>query len=313
MRLYSISLCPLLCPSLCHIVLLCEQAATVSRAAYSQDTTPHPTRTPISPIFNWLWAQVSSLRAFIIANCVVKGMVSTMHMDVVHDPERVKGYETLLARRHQDVCLRDPSKAKVSLSPNLGDLCGRRAVQGQTSSARTDGIIVTYIDEHVIGDDEKHKDAGLGRFGDGQKLPPKIIVFDPGIDLCGSRAENGSYTPTSTQLSIAFPSGFGESIEGKPGKPDTEYAMSSKTIDGPYIEHIAIEVDNGNLELNLKDRVQSPSDIEVKGIYLDAHIDVFLSSEEEFDKKFTDRTVKESLMSSFAGAKKFMGQAPWLK
>ena len=102
-------------------------------------------------------------------------------------------------------------------------------------------------------------------------------------------------------------SGFGESIEGKPGKPDTEYAMSSKTIDGPYIEHIAIEVDNGNLELNLKDRVQSPSDIEVKGIYLDAHIDVFLSSEEEFDKKFTDRTVKESLMSSFAGAKKFMG------
>ena len=236
-----------------------------------------------------------------------------MHMDVVHDPERVKGYETLLARRHQDVCLRDPSKAKVSLSPNLGDLCGRRAVQGQTSSARTDGIIVTYIDEHVIGDDEKHKDAGLGRFGDGQKLPPKIIVFDPGIDLCGSRAENGSYTPTSTQLSIAFPSGFGESIEGKPGKPDTEHAMSSKTIDGPYIEHIAIEVDNGNLELNLKDRVQSPSDIEVKGIYLDAHIDVFLSSEEEFDKKFTDRTVKESLMSSFAGAKKFMGQAPWLK
>ena len=127
-----------------------------------------------------------------------------MHMDVVHDPERVKGYETLLARRHQDVCLRDPSKAKVSLSPNLGDLCGRRAVQGQTSSARTDGIIVTYIDEHVIGDDEKHKDAGLGRFGDGQKLPPKIIVFDPGIDLCGSRAENGSYTPTSTQLSIAY-------------------------------------------------------------------------------------------------------------
>ena len=51
-------------------------------------------------------------------------MVSTMHMDVVHDPERVKGYETLLARRHQDVCLRDPSKAKVSLSPNLGDLTG---------------------------------------------------------------------------------------------------------------------------------------------------------------------------------------------
>ena len=178
----------------------------------------------------------------------------------------------------------------MSLSPNLGDLCGRKAVQGQTSSARTDGIIVTYIDEHVIGDDEKHKDADLGRFGDGQKLPPKIIVFDPGIDLCGSRAENGSYTPTSTQLSIAFPSGFGESIEGKPGKPDTEYAMSSKTIDGPYIEHIAIEVD----------------DIEVKGIYLDAHIDVFLSSEEEFDKKFTDRTVKESLMSSFAGAKKLI-------
>ena len=69
MRLYSISLCP----SLCHIVLLCEQAATVSRAAYSQDTTPHPTRTSISPIFNWLWAQVSSLRAFIIANCVEPG------------------------------------------------------------------------------------------------------------------------------------------------------------------------------------------------------------------------------------------------
>ena len=43
-----------------------------------------------------------------------------MHMDVVHDPERVKGYETLLARRHQDVCLRDPSEAKVSLSSNLG-------------------------------------------------------------------------------------------------------------------------------------------------------------------------------------------------
>ena len=47
-----------------------------------------------------------------------------MHMAVVHDPERVKGYETLLARRHQEVCLRDPSKAKVSLSPNLGDLTG---------------------------------------------------------------------------------------------------------------------------------------------------------------------------------------------
>lgn len=73
MRLYSISLCPSLCPSLCHIVLLCEQAATVSRAAYSQDTTPHPTRTPISPILNWCWAQVSSLRAFIIANCVEPG------------------------------------------------------------------------------------------------------------------------------------------------------------------------------------------------------------------------------------------------
>ena len=223
---------------------------------------------------------------------------------------RERAGDERVSRGRRALWLRDPSEAKVSLSPNLGDLCGRRAVQGQTSSARTDGIIVTYIDEHVIGDDEKHKDAGLGRFGDGQKLPPKIIVFDPGIDLCGSRAENGSYTPTSTQLSIAFPSGFGESIEGK---PDTEYAMSSKTIDGPYIEHIAIEVDNGNLELNLKDRVQSPSDIEVKGIYLDAHIDVFLSSEEEFDKKFTDRTVKESLMSSFAGAKKFMGQAPWLK
>ena len=31
MRLYSISLCPLLCPSLCHIALLCEQAATGTR------------------------------------------------------------------------------------------------------------------------------------------------------------------------------------------------------------------------------------------------------------------------------------------
>ena len=61
-----------------------------------------------------------------------------MHMDVVHDPERVKGYETLLARRHQDVCLRDPSKAKVSLSPNLGDLFRRRVVQGRTSIARMD-------------------------------------------------------------------------------------------------------------------------------------------------------------------------------
>ena len=125
-------------------------------------------------------------------------------------------------------------------------------------SLMVDEIIVTYIDEHVIDDDEKHKDAGLGmkfrfglgmkaRFGDGRKLPPKIIVFDPGIDLCGSRAENGSYTPTSTQLSIAFASGFGESIEGK---PDTEYAMASTAIDGPSIEHIAIEVDNGNLELS---------------------------------------------------------------
>ena len=106
-------------------------------------------------------------------------------------------------------------------------------------SLMVDEIIVTHIDEHVIDDDEKHKDAGLGmktrfglgmkaRFGDGRKLPPKIIVFDPGIDLCGSRAENGSYTPTSTQLSIAFASGFGESIEGK---PDTEYAMASTAID----------------------------------------------------------------------------------
>ena len=58
------------------------------------------------------------------------------------------------------------------------------------------------------------------------------------------------------------------SFKGKPGKPDTEHAMASTTIDGPSIEHIAIEVDNGNLELKLKDRVQSPSDIEVKGIYL---------------------------------------------
>ena len=48
-----------------------------------------------------------------------------------------------------------------------------------------DEIIVTYIDEHVNDDDEKHKGAGLGmktrfglgmkaRFGDGRKLPPKI-------------------------------------------------------------------------------------------------------------------------------------------
>ena len=34
--------------------------------------------------------------------------------------------------------LRDPSEAKVALSPNLGDLCGRRAVQGRTSFTRTD-------------------------------------------------------------------------------------------------------------------------------------------------------------------------------
>ena len=68
-----------------------------------------------------------------------------MHMDVVHDPERVKGYETLLARRHQDVCLRDPSKAKVSLSPNLGDLCRRRVVLGRTSIARTDSDLCRAI------------------------------------------------------------------------------------------------------------------------------------------------------------------------
>ena len=50
-------------------------------------------------------------------------------------------------------------------------------------SLMVDEIIVTYIDEHVIDDDEKHKDAGLGRFGDGRKLPPKIIVNSPSFLL----------------------------------------------------------------------------------------------------------------------------------